>query len=344
MAKRVGKRSKREFTEGSIRPDELMKENDRLHALDLKDLRKMRGRFVRVKCPACESKTSRPLWKKDGFDYVECVKCGTAYLNPRPTPEMLKDYYQNARNYVFWGKVVFPRTEEARRENLVRPRVGRILDICRRHGVHRGTLIDVGAGAGTFCEEMLKDKAFASVVAVEPTPDLAALCRGRGVEVIQLPVEEVETGAGTADAVVTFEVIEHLFSPKEFLDGCHRVLKKGGLLVLTCPNLKGFDVMTLGSISQVVDVEHLNYFHPKSIADLLERHGFEVLEVQTPGRLDAEIVRKRSLAGLFDLRQHPFLWNLLVEEWDRLGAEFQNFLSDNMLSSHMWVVARKRAR
>ena len=42
-------------------------------------------------------------------------------------------------------------------------------------------------------------------------------------------------------------MIEHLFSPQDFLAVCASLLKDGGLLVLTCPNGQGFDVSVLGA-------------------------------------------------------------------------------------------------
>ena len=32
----------------------------------------------------------------------------------------------------------------------------------------------------------------------------------------------------------------------------------------------------------------------------------------------------------------------LIDRWDELGADFQEFLAAHRLSSHMWLVARKR--
>lgn len=42
--------------------------------------------------------------------------------------------------------------------------------------------------------------------------------------------------AGTFDAVVSFQVIEHLQSPRGFVTECARVLRPGGLLILSTPN------------------------------------------------------------------------------------------------------------
>ena len=65
------------------------------------------------------------------------------------------------------------------------------------------------------------------------------------------------------------------------------------------------------------------------------------MEVLTPGKLDAELVRKKILTGELDVSLQPFLNQILVDEWERVGDSLQQFLADNMLSSHMWLVARK---
>jgi hypothetical protein len=83
---------------------------------------------------------------------------------------------------------------------------------------------------------------------------------------------------------VSFEVIEHVFDPAVFLHAASRLLRDGGLLVLTCPNGQGFDTATLGAASVAVDTEHVNLFNPSSLAALLVRSGYEVLDISTPGR------------------------------------------------------------
>jgi len=201
--------------------------------------------------------------------------------------------------------------------------------------------VEVGAGFGTFAEEMVNMHVFERVIVVEPMPDLAETCRQRDLEVIEKPIERAELPDNTANVVVTFEVIEHLFNPREFVRNCHRILSDKGLFIVTCPNVKGFDVTVLGQISDVVDYRHLNYFHPSSFCRLLTEHGFEVIETLTPGMLDAELVRKKVLDGVFSLEKQPFLETVLVNEWERIGYNFQQFLADNLLSSHMWVVSRK---
>jgi 2-polyprenyl-3-methyl-5-hydroxy-6-metoxy-1,4-benzoquinol methylase len=328
--------------EAEIRPDELMAEQARRYQADVDWLLTQRAQFVAVRCPACGAGASHSVWSKYGLQYLGCDACETVYMSPRPNPELLAAYYRRSLNYEYWNDVVFPASEELRREKIFRPRAERTVEIARRHGTRFRTLVDVGAGFGTFCEEVQRLGAFERVVAIEPEPHLAETCRRKGIEVIEAPVEEAAATLGDADVITSFEVIEHLFSPRELIEQCGRLLSQAGLVVLTCPNVKGFDVLVLGELSATVDAEHLNYMHPESLGSLLEQCGLEVLESQTPGRLDAELVRKKALSGELSLDAQPFLRQVLVERWEQLGGRFQDFLAEAGLSSNMWLVGRAR--
>lgn len=327
--------------ENDIRPDELMDAQAARYLADVRRLLEGRAQFVEVACPACGSEQREAAWEKYTFRYQRCVDCETVYISPRPTPAQLATYYSTSENYAYWNKHIFPASEATRRERIFRPRAERVAAICDAQGVARGTLLEVGAGFGLFCEEATR-VGFTRTIALEPTPDLAATCRGRRLEVIESRIEDLAPGTMACDVVASFEVIEHLFAPGDFIALCRGLLKPSGLLILTCPNVHGFDIAMLAEKSVAVDTEHLNYFHPRSLTRLVERHGFEVLETSTPGQLDADLVRKAALAGQLDLSRDAFLRRVLVDEYDRLGPPFQRFLAENGLSSHMWIVARYR--
>ena len=329
--------------ESEIRPDELMAGQQERHTADVQRLLARRSEFVEVPCPACGGERRAYAFSKYDLTFFTCADCATVYETPRPNPDLLAHFYATSENYGYWAKFIFPASEEVRREKIFKPRAERVRQICDAQGVGRGTLLEVGAGFGTFCEEIKRLQRFARVIGVEPTPDLAEGCRKRGLEVIEKPIEQVDPASLTVDVVASFEVIEHLFAPHDFVQNCYRVLNPGGLLVLSCPNVKGFDVALLREKSSTVDCEHLNLFHPASLSHLLKRSGFDVLETSTPGQLDAELVRKEVLAGRFSLEGRPFLQRILIDEWDRNCDGFQRFLVESGMSSHMWIVARKRA-
>jgi 2-polyprenyl-3-methyl-5-hydroxy-6-metoxy-1,4-benzoquinol methylase len=329
------------LSESEICPDALLAGQEAAFARDIERLKARRAEFVSVPCPACGADESRTAFEKWTFRYAACTRCGTLYLSPRPSPAVLADYYAHSENYRYWAEHIFPASEATRREKIHRPWLQRVRSYCDRFLVPQGTLLEVGAGFGTFAALAQESGAFRSVVAVEPTPEMAEACRRRGLHVLAQRIEEIGDEIA-ADVVVSFEVIEHLFEPRRFVAGCAARLAPGGLLVLSCPNGQGFDVATLGAASLAADVEHVNLFNPASLSRLVEAHGFEVLEVETPGRLDAEFVRTAAQKGEIDLDGQPFLKRVLLDEWDRFGWPFQQFLAANGLSSHMWLAARRR--
>jgi SAM-dependent methyltransferase len=254
----------------------------------------------------------------------------------------MAEYYANSENYAFWSTHIFPATDAVRRDKLHAGRLERVIALCGRHGVPTGTLVEVGAGYGTFGSLAVESGRFHRVVAIEPTPEMAAACRTAGLEVVESRIEDIDDDALAADVLVSLEVVEHLFAPKTFVARCAGLLRPGGLLILSCPNGEGFDIATLEAGSQAIDVEHVNLFNPRSIEGLLERNGFSDISVSTPGRLDAEIVRDAALKGDFDLSDQPFLRRVLIDEWETHGWPFQQFLAEAGMSSHMWVTARRR--
>jgi 2-polyprenyl-3-methyl-5-hydroxy-6-metoxy-1,4-benzoquinol methylase len=329
------------LSEQELCPDELLAGQEAAFARDIEKLKLRRADFVTVCCPACRNSNSPPIFEKFSFIFRSCPACQTLFMSPRPSPEIMAAYYQDSENYRYWADHIFPASEAVRREKLHRPWLQRVLGYCIRFGVPRGTLLEVGPGFGTFAALAAASGQFERVVAVEPTPELAAACRARGVETIQCRVEEIGAALGRIDVAVAFEVIEHLFDPRSVLQGMAGRLTPGGLLVLSCPNGLGFDIALLGAASLAVDAEHINLFNPESLARLVTDCGFEVLDVTTPGRLDAELVREAAQAGRLDLSKNSFLQRVLLDEWDRLGTPFQRFLSENNLSSHMWLAARR---
>jgi len=324
-----------------IRPLDVMVDQSAAMQHDVDWMNDRKAEFVRVACPACGGERATALYEKYGLDQVKCQDCSTQYITPRPTAKMLADFYGQSENYKYWAKYVFPASREVRQEKLFRPRAKKIGDVAKKilKESKNLTLLEVGAAHGMFCEEAKKTGVFAKVVGIEPTPDLAQVCRDLGIHVIEAPYEQVALDE-KVDVIAHFEVIEHLFDPKAFMDWSYEQCCSGGLVFLTCPNIEGFETSILGKHSGAVDNEHMNLFTPSSLSLLMERCGFEVIEISTPGVLDVEIVQNAISDGLIKSSDiDPMLRAMMAPE---LGDQLQAFLTKNKLSSNMQIIARKR--
>jgi SAM-dependent methyltransferase len=97
---------------------------------------------------------------------------------------------------------------------------------------------DLGSGGGA-AEALLAERGLRPIACdVLPGPVRRAAADGRAA--VQLDAAAgLPFGSGSLDGILAGELIEHLFDPAALLRECCRVLRPGGLLVITTPNLAG---------------------------------------------------------------------------------------------------------
>lgn len=329
------------FKEFDIRPEDLLKKMKPALEKDINFLKKRYHEFHESNCIACGSANYEFWAEKDGFSYTRCSHCETVFMNPRPDENLLNDFYKNSENYKFWNDYMFPQTEKARMNSIFKPRAKKIVELCSEYGLKGGTILEIGSAFGTFCEAIKEESYFEKIIAVEPTPNLAETCRQKGFETYEETIEELSLPENYADVIVNFEVIEHLGNPKEFVKKCVNFLKPDGLFICTCPSINGIGTFVLKEQAKVVDHEHLNYFTPDSLKGMVEDLGLVVLEMLTPGELDVDLLVNayNETPELFE--GNDFISHIIRSD-NETKAAFQEFLKKNNLSSHLWMISKKK--
>ena len=325
--------------EEDIRPSDLFEEYLKLST---EDAEKCFGNAERNKihCPACASKESKKEFVKHGFEYVSCSCCQTLYLNPRPTIESFEAFYNNSISSSYWADVFFPAVAESRRKLIFKPRVNALLSLCRDKGINPKVVMDVGAGYGIFLEEFKKEMPDIHAIAIEPSKNLAEVCRIKGVEVVEAIAEKVIGYESTADLVVCFEVLEHIHNPFQFINVLSKFVAPGGHLMVSTLGVDGFDIQTLWKDSNSISPpHHINFFSIDGFRQLFERAGLIDINITTPGVLDVDIVRNACQKDPSILNGHRFIQKIISD--DKLAEDFQVFLINSKLSSHTWVLAKK---
>ncbi len=294
--------------------------------------------FIETNCPACGSSDFLFEFEKLSFKYVSCKTCSTLFVNPRPPLEVLKKFYSNSPSTSFWVNEFFKPVAEVRREKVFKPRAEYISKVIDNN--KKLVIGDIGAGFGLFLEEMKKMLPDNHYIAIEPSDDMAFICIEKGLETKRMFLEDIDDSEMCFDLLTAFELSEHLFDPVSFFKKAYSLLKPEGCLFLTTLNGKGFDIALLWEKSKsIASPQHLNFFNPTSIKYLLEGIGFEIVEISTPCMLDWDIVE--GMIKNEGVRQGRF-WEMLAEEGSgECKMELQKWISENNMSSHMRVIAKK---
>lgn len=147
----------------------------------------------------------------------------------------------------------------------------------------RKRVLDVGCSSGYLARPLVV--AGCTVVGLEVDPDAAAVAREVCEDVLVGDVETMELPfePGSFDVVLCGDVLEHLRDPEAFLVRARPLLRPGGLLVLTTPNVANWS-LRLGLLAGrwrytergILDRTHTHLFTRKTLAETLERAGYRI--------------------------------------------------------------------
>ena len=191
-----------------------------------------------------------------------------------------------------------------------------------------GRLMDIGCSEGWFGAAVKKALPNCETWGVEANAEAAAEAATRNDKVLHGLIGEVEGAPESYFDVVTMnDVLEHIPYSEPVLAVVKRLLRPGGRLVLSLPNVryylnvrdlvfrKDWEYQDYG----ILDRTHFRFFTQKSAARLLTENGYRVVEEAglNPPRLKLHYKALFALApGLFEGMRYP-QFALAAEPADR---------------------------
>ncbi len=251
------------------------------------------------------------LFSAEGrWSLIECVNCGLVWIHPLPEQGKIDglydDYYTHRK-----GKTESRLRETVKNLILATSKwtmgysdasrsipgkiCGRILWMIGplREAVYssimwlpaerRGNLLDVGCGSGLFLNNMQCLGWNAHGV------ELDKKASGMARDVFKLknictgPLDEADFRDQSFDAVTMAHVIEHMPEPEESLRKCYRLLRPGGLMVITSPNSAGLGRRRFGALWRGWEPpRHIFIYNLDSISRIISSCGFKIRKAVTP--------------------------------------------------------------
>lgn len=208
---------------------------------------------------------------------VQCKQCGLVYTSPRPVLGRFSE--ASAADPSVWRP---PEVLQARQVAYFKNLLTEL-----SHWRQGGSLLDIGCGHGFFLD-LARQMGF-NVSGVELQDSIARYAR----ETLRLDVTagdlfDANYPGGSFEVVTAIALLEHVPSPRKLLLETHRILKRGGMLLLVVPNIESWKAKHWASWWQPW---HFFHFSPESIRSLLTVCGFTIERLTVD--LEAHLGRKR---------------------------------------------------
>jgi SAM-dependent methyltransferase len=144
-------------------------------------------------------------------------------------------------------------------------------------------LLDVGCSSGAFLQSALHLGFTAE--GVEPSADAAQTARAAGLKVFTGYLEQAQFPDASFDAITLIEIVEHLRDAQSLLQECARILKPGGVVLVTTPNAHSWTARAMGARWAGFSLNdmggHISFFNPHSIGLLATRCGLQTHHIET---------------------------------------------------------------
>lgn len=219
----------------------------------------------------------------DEGEVIDCDECGYKHVMPLPTAEQLKKFYEQEFYQTEKSDYLETSAEDIEWKNTEFERRFQMAESKLDRGTRK--VLDIGCGPGDFLAVGV-ERGW-QVTGIEPSPVAADYASKRNLNVIHGFFDQrlVET-LGVFDFIHMSEVLEHIPNPSELLGWAMQLLSPGGVLCISVPNDFSPIQKVLTDTGEfepwwVVPDHHLNYFDFDTLAVLIKKAGFELLESTT---------------------------------------------------------------
>jgi 2-polyprenyl-3-methyl-5-hydroxy-6-metoxy-1,4-benzoquinol methylase len=225
-----------------------------------------------IRCCVCGNQERQKFqlrYQKENYAIVQCNKC---------TFEFIPFFYRKKIEYTQYKNEAVTQAVRAG-NNWVKIQRHKLRFRFIKKFIRKGSLFDLGAGWGHF---MLAGKELGfDVYGIEISEQPYLYC----VNDLKLPVDHIDfftmDEQKKFDVLTMWDVLEHIDKADLFLDKCAKVVKPGGYLFLQVPQIDSYFAKKHKDDWKMMGLDHVNYFSRKTIRQILDTHGFEVLRYKS---------------------------------------------------------------
>jgi SAM-dependent methyltransferase len=248
------------------------------------------------------------------YTLVRCPGCSLVWLSHPPKPAEMHLHYTAEYHKLISAAGNSPRRWEQRKADLSKYK-------------QSGTLLDLGCSSGSFLESMRSEpwKLFGIEMSAESAKEAEAKS---GAQVFVGDILAAPFPPESFDVVTCFDVLEHVYEPRQVVEKVATLLKPGGIFYFQVPNINSVEARIFGTYWHGLELpRHLFHYSPASLRNLAKAAGLQVKWLEA--------------------RQNPAVGTSLRYVWDevfRAAGIRQTPVAYRGEATLLWRAARKLVR
>ena len=240
-----------------------------------------------MKCKICNSKNIKIVYcgkirkgglgkyTKQDVSMYQCQECQVIWQEQ--TEKNVEDYYESSayRKSLEGGSEIDKFYELHDKETMAKfTYTG---TECFRHKI----VADIGCGGGAFLD-FLKGVA-KEIIAIEPSVQYREIMEQKGYYTYPYAIEAIKKWKDKIEVITSFDVIEHVEKPVQFLNEINQLLANDGKAIIGTPSDAPVMRAVLGEIYEkrlLFSTQHLWVFAEKNLKLMARQAGFTKIEVR----------------------------------------------------------------
>ncbi len=268
---------------------------------------------------------------KKEFAIAECNNCTLRFTQDVPDQHSIGPFYKS-ENYISHtdtSKGLINRLYKTVRKRTLAQKRKLIISVTAKKS---GSLLDVGAGTGSFLNEM-KENGW-NVKGLEPDSDARSVARALHNIELEESNHLFSLAGESFDAITMWHVLEHVHELNGYITQLKALLARNGKLIIAVPNYTSYDAAAYKAYWAAYDVpRHLYHFSPKSIKMLVEKHGLKLTAVR-PMWFDSFYV------SLLSSKYKNGSTNWVGAAWTGFVSNVHAFFDKEKCSSQIYIISK----
>lgn len=207
-------------------------------------------------------------------------------------------------------------------------------------------VLDIGCGIGNFLAKAVEKTS--QVYGLELNENAISICISKGLNVYRESIQDhAATHKEYYDVICVFQVLEHIYAVKEFIDSTLKALKKGGKLIIGVPNNQPYFLGYDKYCTLNLPPHHMGLWNEGVFEKFAKLFNLSILEVKydTKGRILTEAyLRAKYLTGVKSLiGKHSLLEKIKIGflAFITLPATIIKKMTKRLNGSHMVLMLKK---